>query len=152
MAPSSAPNRSFAIRVVAEDRAEEVTTFHKAHITPYLFPRDVQFFENMARLGCLYEVIETTDGAEGMVGVCYITEAREDDGSPRWEFGGVFVHASCRGLGVGSTLGVVAMSSHFVWDPIPATARLIAHVHEHNNEPRAIMTGKLGFVLVACTD
>ena len=53
----------------------------------------------------------------------------------------------CRGLGLATALGIIAISNHFVWDP-PLRRRLVGHVHEANRLPRGLLIRQLGFVHV----
>lgn len=142
--------RAFAIRVVEEDRAPEAVAFHKKHLTAYLLPRDLAYFAALANEGSLYEVIETTNRAERLVGICYVAAAEENDGSPRFEFGGIYVEDDCRGLGIATSLGNVAIGNHFAWNSRP-DLRLIGHVHEKNvgrESPRNMLEQHLGFSLI----
>jgi hypothetical protein len=70
-------------------------------------------------------------------------EEPEPPNLERSEFGGISVADSCRGLGIATALGIVAISNHFAWDP--PTGRLIAHVHEANLLPRGLLQNQLGF-------
>lgn len=142
-----AGTRSFVVRIVVDDRVPIILNFHRDYLTEYLWPRTRAEFETLAAQECLYEAIERTNGADDVVGVCYIAGGEEPDqpGVPRLEFGGVYITDECRGLGIAKALGIIAISNAFAWDP--PRGRLIGHVHEANPLPRPLLKG-LGFVLV----
>jgi GNAT superfamily N-acetyltransferase len=137
--------RSFKIQIAIEDEVKLVLDFHNRYLTEHLWPRTSAEFEDLARKEALYITFDTTGGGRDLVGICYIQNDEEPDkpGVKRVEFGGVYVTDSCRGLGVASALGIVAISNHHVWDP--PSGRLIAHVHEANQLPRGMLK-RLGFV------
>ena len=137
--------RSFVIRIADETRAPNIFAFHKEYLTEHLWPRTLAEFRELATNGALYEAIETTSGAEDMVGLCYIMHGQEPTppNAERGEFGGVYVTENCRSLGLASCLGKAAISNHFAWDP--PKGRLIAHVHEDNSLPRDLLEKRLGF-------
>ena len=134
----------FVIRRVTEDRAEKVFEFHKTHITPYLWPRDLRFFRELAQRESLFEIVAQIPSGEEMAGVCYITEDPSES-EDRIEFGGVFVVPEFRGLGLATVLGKVAIASLFIWYPPSSEIPVIAHVHEKNQEPRRVLE-QLGFI------
>lgn len=142
----SPPARSFLVRISVESRAEEILAFHNEHMTEHLWPRTLEQFKELAEQGCLYEALETTGGAEEMVGLCYIAHGAEPTSpkTERAEFGGVYITDECRGCGIATALGKVAISNHFVWDP--PKGRMIAHVHEYNPLPRGLLEKQLGFI------
>lgn len=144
---NTAQRRSFLIRIAFEGRQALILEFHRDHLTEYLWPRTLEEFTDLARKECLYEVLETTSGAEQLAGICYICHGNEPNPphSERAEFGGIYVTTECRGLGVATALGKVAISNHFVVDP--PRGPLIGHVHEANPLPRGILQNQLGFVL-----
>lgn len=82
-----------------------------------------------------------------LVGCCYVkvpltTEAE----MPPAEYGGAFVRAEHRGLGIGEALARLAIA-RFMWDNDPESLpALIAHVHAENEKPRTVLA-KLGFRL-----
>ena len=80
--------------------------------------------------------------------MCYVMEGEEPEGGRRWEFGGVCVSDELRGYGIGSALGVLAISSHYLYEPPHKGERLIAHVHIDNSLPRHMLEVQLGFVQV----
>src|SRR5207247_7823220 len=110
--------------------------------------RDFVEFRDLAIKECLFEAVELTDGTENIVGICYIKDDEEPDspGQQRVEFGGAFTTDECRGLGLATALGIIAISNRFAWDP--PRGRLVGHVHEANPLPRGLLTTRLGFVLV----
>lgn len=147
MVPQHA-QRSFVLRIAVEERAPQLIDFQQKHLTEYLWPRTVEEFERLAESECLFEVIETTGGREDLVGLCYVMHGTEpeDEQTERAEFGGIYVTDSCRGLGIATALGLIAISNLFAWDP--PRGRLIAHVHEDNQLPRGMLHHQLGFELV----
>ncbi len=136
--------RSFRINRTREESAPLVLGFHRENQSEYIWPRTLAEFEDLIRNECLYEVSEIT-GEDALVGICYL---KRDEGpaAVRDEFGGICIDDSCRGLGLASVLGLVAISDHFVWDPPPG--KLISHVHEDNDLPRSMLEKRLGFVRV----
>ncbi len=145
---ASAQQRSFVIRIAFEDRVQLILDFHRDYLTEYLWPRTLEDFESLAKSESLFEAIETTTGKDSLVGICYVMHGNELE-SPhgeRSEFGGVYVTEDCRGLGIATVLGIVAISNHFAWDP--PIGRLVAHVHEANLLPRGMLEKQLGFVRV----
>ena len=142
----SPPLRSFLIRIADESRTEDILAFHNQHLTEHLWPRTFAEFKNLAEQGCLYEALETSGGEEKIISLCYIVHDNEpaSPNTERAEFGGVYVTDDCRGCGIATALGIVAISNHFVWDP--PKGRMIAHVHEHNPLPRGLLEKQLGFI------
>ena len=138
-----------SFRVVQKADAERVLEFHADHITEYLWPRTLDEFEQFARDECLFEVVRVSGEAQERVGICYVKQdVEEDNTTPRREFGGVYVLGQFRRSGVASALGKVAISNHFVWEPLRDGERMVGHVHEENMEPRGFLTNQLGFRLV----
>ncbi len=125
-----------------------VLAFHTRYLTEHLWPRTLEEFKKLATDECLYVAFESTANGEELVGICFVMGAPEPESpnTERLEFGGVYVTDDCRGYGVASYLGVVAISNHHVWDP--PIGRLIAHVHEANLMPRGMLQNQLGFTLV----
>lgn len=143
---SIAPQRTFLIRIVPPSRVEAIHEFYKAFLTEHLWPRTLEELLDLAEKGSLYEAIETTGCPEKLVGICYIKQDKEIRApcAERSEYGGAFVVDECRGLGLATTLGRVAISNHYAWDP--PKGRLVGHVHEANVLPRNMLQQQLGFV------
>ncbi|HEY3399092.1 MAG TPA: hypothetical protein VGK03_00540 [Geothrix sp.] len=120
-------------------------TFHQGHLTEYLWPRSLDQIRDLSRQECLFEVVERTGTTNIIVGACYITHAKEIEPpfAERNEFGGIYVSDDCRGLGLATALGFVAIGNLFMVDP--PKGRLIAHVHEENSLPRRVLKQQ-GFV------
>src|SRR5262245_18910938 len=133
-----AGTRSFVIRQVLEERVPAILQFHTHHLTPYIWPRTLEEFSELAAHECLFEAVELVDGAEKLVGTCYIKidEEPASPGRERLEFGGAFVTDECRGLGLATALGIVAISNQVAWDQ--PRGRLVGHVHEANPLPRGL--------------
>lgn len=136
------------MRVAVEERLQAVLDFHTAHLTEHLWPRTAEEFRKLAVNESLLEIVELPNNLatpERIVGMAYVALGSEPDSNDeRAEFGGIFVEEACRGLGLAKVLGIVAISNYFVTDP--PCGRLIAHVHEFNELPRALLQGSLGFV------
>ncbi len=147
---SQSPSILVFHQVLDGTRAKGVFEFHKDHIGEYIWPRTLDDFRQLAIDGCLYAAYEQpgTQPAKE-VGVCYITDGEDPSGNPRREFGGIYVSDECRGTGVASALGTIAISNYYVWDPLRQDQReaekLITHVHEFNDLPRRLLTTRLGF-------
>lgn len=138
--------RQFLIRLVTEDRANEALAFYKRHLTEYLWPRTIKDLEDLAGDECLYEVVEVVASGIEIVGLCYVMRGKDPaDGSARWEFGGVLMAETCRGLGLASLLGIIALANHLAFDRTRQKLRVIAHVHEYNQLPRGMLQNQLGF-------
>ena len=145
MASKGSTGRSFVIRIAVESRTEDILEFHKRHATEFLWPRSLEQIEEYANEERLFEVIEVNENEDELVGLCYIAHGEEPDppNAERDEFGGVFTTEDCRGHGIASALGIIAISNYFAWDP--PSGRLIAHVHEDNPLPRGVLQKYLGF-------
>jgi len=131
----------------------DVHAFHLSHTTEFMWPRTSLELEKYAEQRALLvaRLRNTAEGTEHIVGMCYLAEGEEPEGGRRWEFGGVYVSAELRGCGVGSALGILAISSHYLEEhdqPPEIGERLIAHVHEYNRDPRRVLESQLGFVRV----
>ena len=138
--------RSFILRVAVEERIAAILAFHEAHLTEHLWPRTEEEFRELAATECLLEMVELDDRAEEeLVGLVYVMTSTEpdEDARERAEFGGIYVADSCRGLGLATALGIVAISTYFVTDP--PDGRMVAHVHEFNALPRGVLENHLGF-------
>lgn len=136
--------RSFVVRHVWEDSAERVVAFYQKHISPFIWPRTLDEINSLARNEHLFEVVEVSASQAVTVGVCYVKEGEPENGGGCWEFGGLYVAESCRGLGIASALGISVISSHFA---LMLPAKLIAHVHVENSMPRGLLQEQLGFRL-----
>jgi hypothetical protein len=148
MGEATQKRRSFTFRIAHEDEVPHVLDFHKRYLTEHLWPRTLEEFERVAKDNCLYVAFETMENAEVLVGICYVMHAEDPKrlNTERLEFGGVYVIDGCRGYGVATALGILAISIHHVWDP--PGGPLVAHVHEANQLPRGMLQEHLGFVLV----
>jgi RimJ/RimL family protein N-acetyltransferase len=139
--------RAFTLRIARENEVPLVLAFHRSYLTEHLWPRTLEQFERLAREECLYVIFEKVGNAEELVGMCYVMDGKEPElNTERLEFGGIYVTEGCRGYGVATALGIIAISNHYAWDP--PKGRLIAHVHEANQMPRGMLQEQLGFILV----
>jgi len=139
---------------IARARCEDVADvheFHQSQATEFIWPRTRNELDQLADEGALL-VVRANDGtaqSEFIVGMCYVMEGEEPEGERRWEFGGVCVSDEYRGYGIGTALGVLAISSHYLYDEPPQKGeRLIAHVHKDNSLPQPMLEAHLGFVRV----
>lgn len=139
-----ASERSFVVRLGTDASVPELLDFHQRRLTEHLWPRTRAEFKALTEANALYQALETTAGDERLVGLCYISPGVEPllPGTERHEFGGFYVEDSCRGCGVATALGKLAISNQFAFDP--PRGRLVAHVHESNELPRRVLT-RLGF-------
>ena len=142
--------------LIATARSGDVTdvhVFHLSHTTEFMWPRTSLQLEELADQGALL-VARGNDVArrrEYIVSMCYVMEGEEPEGGRRWEFGGIYVSDEFRGYGIGSALGTLMISSHYLAEhdePPQIGERLIAHVHEYNSDPRPMLEAHLGFVQV----
>jgi ribosomal protein S18 acetylase RimI-like enzyme len=138
---------------IARARSEDVTDVHAFHIsqaTEFIWPRTHNELDQLADKGSLLvaRANDVTLQNEYIVGMCYVMKGEEPEGERRWEFGGICVSNEFRGYGIGSTLGILAISSHYLYEPPQKAERLIAHVHHNNSLPRNMLEAQLGFILV----
>lgn len=136
----------------ARARCEDIDTvlrFHEEQATEFLWPRIRNDFERLSDEGALFIAysINQHGGGKIIVGMCFVMEGcEEDERTVRWEFGGISVSNRLRGCGLGSALGKLAISSHYLMDfDRRGDSRLIAHVHEENDLPRRMLREHLGF-------
>lgn len=113
-------------------------TFHFQNLTPYLRPRDKAAFRALVDDRALYEA-EAPDGS--LAGICYMVKDAE---SNQYEFGGVFVLSAYRGMGVADALARIAITSELLRGGFEEGTKLIAHVHEMNEDPLKLLR-RLGF-------
>lgn len=139
----------FTIAHVDPADVDAALTFYDEHPDHHLWPRDRDYLEALALDGALY-VARRSKGA--IVGACYlkVQGGSEHPEEAERELGGILLLDELKGQRVASTLTRAAMaiivaqsSEHYV--PI------IAHVHEHNDAPRGLLTS-LGFVRNAMRD
>lgn len=136
----------FVMRLVLDGRASKILAFHKKHITHHLFPRTLEDFESLVGSQSLFEIVEVSGSKDKIVGICYIMEGEDPiDFSERYEFGGIFILPKFQGLGLATALGILSLSQYCVYDP--PTGKIIAHVHENNEDPINLLTTRLGFAL-----
>lgn len=114
---------------------EAAHDFHTMRVGEFLLPRLITDFDQFAKDR---ELWVATIGSE-IVATCYVT--REDDAKEA-EFGGIIVRDDHEGKsGLGTAIGIVAISAHFLHDASP----VIAHVHVENPKPLPLLTKRLGF-------
>lgn len=138
---------------IARARREDVAAvheFHQSQATEFIWPRTSNELNQLADEGSLLvaRANDATTQSEYIIGMCYVMEGEEPEGGRRWEFGGVCVSDEFRGYGIGSALGVLAISSHYLYEPPQKGERLIAHVHKDNSLPWHMLKVQLGFVQV----
>lgn len=136
-------------RARSEDVAA-VSEFHQSQATEFIWPRTLEKLRELADEGSLFLVYadDTLKQNKYIIGMCYLMEDEEPEGGRRWEFGGVCVSDEFRGYGIGTALGVVAITSHYLYEPPLKKERLIAHVHIDNDLPRNLLEMQLGFIRV----
>lgn len=134
----------FAIRKVDLTHSEEALRFHLSNRTPYLWPRNQSYFNKLAEDGHLFEAIRLSKDGATVIGLCYIS-VETDNVAGMGEFGGVYVLFRHRVYDLAYALGIVAIASFYLQDR--PRCRLIAHVHQDNSDPLALLE-KLGFVFV----
>ncbi|KLO25280.1 hypothetical protein ABW17_30190 [Mycobacterium nebraskense] len=118
---------------VAPEDAAEAFDWHRAfaEADEHIFPRSWDEFEQLAND---WELVCARENGE-IVGLCYYTL---DGGT--WEIGGLMVHRSQQGRGVGSTLMRITLGNLlFDLDPLSRGESIISHVHRDNNAPRKII-------------
>ena len=127
-----------------------VSEFHRNQATEFIWPRTPDELNQLADEGSLLvaRAKDTSTQSECIVGMCYVMEGEEPEDGRRWEFGGVCVSDEFRGYGIGSILGILAISSHYLYEPPYKEERLIAHVHTDNVFPLHMLEEQLGFVQV----
>ena len=138
---------------IARARSGDVAAvhrFHQSQSTEFIWPRTPDYLCQLADEGSLFIALttNTTTNSKHIVGMCYAVKGEEPEGEQRWEFGGICVSDEFRGYGLGSALGIIAISSHYLYEPPEKDERLIAHVHEDNSLPRRMLERQLGFIKV----
>jgi len=138
---------------IAIARHEDVAAVHKFHqnqANEFIWPRTTDELYQLADVGSLFIALasDASTNDEHIVGMCYVKEGEEPKGGRRWEFGGICVSDEFQGYGLGSAMGLLAISSHYIHEPPQKEERLIAHVHEDNSLPRRMLEAQLGFVQV----
>ncbi len=138
---------------ISRARCEDVAAvneFHRIQTTEFIWPRTLDELNQLADEGSLFvaRAKDISTQSECIVGMCYVKEGEEPENGRRWEFGGVCVSDEFRGYGIGSILGVLAISSHYLYEPPNKEERLIAHVHTDNDFPQHMLEEQLGFVHV----
>lgn len=138
---------------IARARHEDVAVvceFHRSQATEFIWPRTLNELKRLADEGSLLvaRANDASTQSKCIVGMCYVMEGEELEGGRRWEFGGVCVSDELRGYGLGSALGVLAISSLYLYEPPQRGERLIAHVHIDNSLPRHMLEVQLGFIQV----
>lgn len=138
---------------IARARHEDVEVvyeFHRSQATEFIWPRTLNELGQLADEGSLLlaRANDANTQSNCIVGMCYVMEGQEPNGGRRWEFGGVCVSGELRGYGLGSALGVLTISSLYLYEPPQREERLIAHVHVDNSLPRHMFEFQLGFIQV----
>jgi len=143
-------NVNLSIAIARRKHVATVHEFHLSQATEFIWPRTPNKLNQLADEGALLvaRASNTSTQSEYIVGMCYVMEGEEPEGGRRWEFGGLCVSDEFRGYGIGSALGVLAISSHYLWESTPKWERLIAHVHIDNSFPQHMLEVQLGFVQV----
>ena len=106
----------------------------------HIWPRTEDEIRRYCEEGSLF-CVRGFDGQ--LVALCYsILDAEA------WEIGGLTVDGSLQNLGIGTTLVRFVLAHTMVFtQPWENKQRVIAHIHEENNDPRNIFR-RLGFVHV----
>lgn len=85
--------------------------FHTKRVGEFLLPRNITEFDDLAKARELWVAMI---GSE-IVATCYVTR---DDDAKEAEFGGIIVRDDHEGKsGLGTAIGTVAISAHFLHDP-----------------------------------
>lgn len=125
--------------------ARKAFAFHRriSDRDSYIWPRTEVDIRRYSEEGFLFQARRDSTGE--IVGLCY--SMLEDE---CWEVGGLAVHASVRGRGIGAVLVRFALVHTLALQQPWADAnrqRVIAHVHEENDSPRRILEAA-GFEVV----
>lgn len=118
---------------VSSSRTEDAFAFHESSKDEHIWPRSESEIQKFCVDGELFAVRHGSSGE--IVGLCYVhLEGAE------FEFGGLTVSETIRGLHLGSVLTNFAIA-HTIANQRPWTygQELIAHVHEANQMPRNVL-------------
>lgn len=108
----------------------------------HVWPRTKEEIHHFCADGALFGVRRKSDDA--LVALCYVALDKKDDA---WEVGGLTVEKTEQSLGIGTLLVKMAIAFTVALEPPEYRGRkIIAHVHEANDEPRKLLE-KLGFRL-----
>lgn len=122
-------------------RQPTVTTlshFTSGGLGEFLLPLSPGEFQNLVNARQVFGLRHRDE----IAGLCYVKpDGKELDDVPRWEFGGVYLDPSLRGLGLGVALSAVAIAGVTDADRKP----VMAYIHQDNHEPRGLVR-RLGFV------
>ena len=132
----------FEFANIPEFAADQAFAFHEkiAQTNGHIWPRTKKEIHNFCINGALFGVRRKTDDA--LVALCYVAL---DAKANSWEVGGLAVEKDEQNLGIGTLLVKMAIAFTVALEPPEYRGRkIIAHVHEANEEPRKLLE-KLGF-------
>ncbi len=136
------PGEPFTIRAARPTEVAVVHAFHSRYATDFIWPRS---FVELDALVEAQSVQLALDHAGAIAAICYVDLADIPlEPMDRWELGGIFVRTDCRGLGLAEAVSKIALCAKLIAVPPTDATELVAHVHERNLSPRALLSN-LGF-------
>ena len=135
----------YLAKVTRKD-AEVAYRFHErmaANPDSHLWARPEHQIKELVDDGCVFGAWIGTD--RKLVALCYVALS---DNEENWEIGGMAVDDTVKRRRIGTVLLQFALAYMIVQEkPWTNSQRFLAHVHESNQDPRAMME-KLGFQYV----
>ena len=128
-------------------KSAELSAIHELHVdlvaggSGYVASRTFEDFESLCRDRALFAV---WDGKRPLA--CCYTLPKGGDTVSEVEFGGLLVHPTLRGKGIGTSMAAFALAAAVVeHDALATGIPIIAHVHGANGAPRGLLK-RVGFV------
>jgi ribosomal protein S18 acetylase RimI-like enzyme len=134
---------SFILFQVPPDSASSAFSFYISKTDSHVWPRTKDELSKFAEKGELIGVRRASSGEP--VGLCYATF---EEHSNEYEIGGLTVSPEVHGLGLGAALVRFAIAHVIAYErPCLYGRKIVAHVHEANNNGRNLTT-RIGFEYV----
>jgi len=129
---------SFVVGPVTDASWDAAFAFHRDNLGEFIWPLPDNMFRQVIEE---HQAIAVEQGGE-IAGICYVKpDGKELDDVVRWEFGGLFLAPSLRGLGLGALLSSVAIAAVARADGRP----VMGYVHQDNQEGLGLVVHRLGF-------
>lgn len=128
----------FVVGPVTDASWDAAFAFHRDNLGEFILPLSDDTFRQIVEER---QAIAVEQGGE-IAGICYVKpDGKEFDDVVRWEFGGLFLAPSLRGLGLGALLSSVAIAAVARADGKP----VMGYVHQDNQESLGLLVHRLGF-------
>lgn len=136
---------AFEFANIPRPAADQAFAFHDkvAKTNGHIWPRTKKDIFDFCENGALFGARRKID--EALVAICYVAFDKKENA---WEVGGLTVEKEVQNLGIGTVLVKMAIAHTLVLDHSSEhqDRKIIAHVHEANEEPRKLLE-KMGFKL-----